>query len=60
MILKEGSMMSTGKAKPRLDQKLISMIAKTNSANDEIVLTWSKQNLFLIVVLTIITNCYVI
>jgi hypothetical protein len=39
MILKEGSMMSTGKAKPRLDQKLISMIAKTISANDEIVLT---------------------
>jgi hypothetical protein len=39
MIRKEGSMMSTGKAKPRIDQKLTSMIAKINSANDEMVLT---------------------
>jgi hypothetical protein len=39
IILNEGSMMSTGTAKPRLNSKLTSTVAKMTRANADIVFT---------------------
>jgi hypothetical protein len=44
MILKEGSMMSTGTAKPRLNSKLTSTDAKISRANADIVFTCKSNN----------------